>query len=186
LFFESLENTILVNNLNSTVCDRSEVKLMRKLKIDMELLVQSFAFDDDELGVEYLDSESGDIINIPKELLKVVNGELEESDLADWHKDLLKDAYAIKGAEQVRYIQIPNLEDSYLYNIMLDFTNEKVIDEEIKQKLTKALDKSNPTRSFKNIIFENFEEEEKWDIYEEEKLEAYAIKWLSNIDIEIE
>jgi len=159
---------------------------MRKLKIDLELLVQSFAFDDEELGVEYLDKENGEIINIPKELLKVINGELEESSLADWHKELLPEAYAIKGAEEVRYIQIPNLEDSYLFNIMVDFTKEKVIDQEIKEKLNKALDKSNPTRSFKNIIFENPEEEEKWDIYEEQKLEEYAITWLKNIGIEIE
>ena len=34
---------------------------MRKLKIDLELLVQSFAFDDEELGVEYLDKDNGEI-----------------------------------------------------------------------------------------------------------------------------
>jgi len=137
------------------------------------------------LGVEYLDKESGDIINIPKELLKVVNGELEETALEDWHKELLQDAYAIKGAEEVRYIQIPNLEDTFLFNIMVEFTNKEVISREIKQKLSKALDSSNPMRKFKNIIFENLEEEEKWDIYEEKKLEAYAVNWLKGIGIEL-
>ena len=156
---------------------------MEKLKIDLELLAQSFAFDDDELGVEYLDKESGDIINIPSELFKVLNGELKEDELADWHKGLLEDAYSIKGLEGTRYIRIPNLEDSYLFNVMVDFINEKVIDQEIKQKLLKALDSSNPMRNFKNIIFENLEDEEKWDIYEEKKLEDYAVKWLKTIGI---
>ncbi|MBC8059454.1 MAG: hypothetical protein H7Y18_02185 [Clostridiaceae bacterium] len=158
---------------------------MKKLKIDLELLVQSFAFDDEELGVEYLDKETGDIMNIPASLIKVINGELEESELADWQRELLPDAYSIKGAEEVRYIQIPNLEDSYLFNTMVSFTSEVVISQEIKEKLTKALEGSNPMRNFKNIIFENLEEEEKWDTYEENKLEDYSIKWLTNIGIEM-
>lgn len=156
---------------------------MEKLNIDLELLVQSFAFDDEELGIEYLDKESGDIMNIPQELIKVINGELKEEALADWHKELLKDAYAIKGSEGTRYIQIPNLEDSYLFNVMSDFTNEKVTSRDIKDLLSKALDSDNPMRNFKNIIFENIEEEEKWDVYEEEKLEEYAVKWLNAIGI---
>ena len=156
---------------------------MEKFKIDLELLVQSFAFDDDELGVEYLDKESGDIINIPNELIKVINGELKEDDLADWHKGLLEDAYAIKGSEGIRYIKIPNLEDSYLFNLMVHFINEEIISKEIKQKLKSALNSSNPMRSFKNIIFENFEEEKKWEAYEEKKLEDYAVKWLNSIGI---
>jgi len=159
---------------------------MKKLKIDLELLVQSFGFDDEELGVEYLDTESGDIINIPKELLKVVNGELGEDDLADWHKELLKDAYAIKGSEQVRYFRVPDLEDSYLFNVMMDFTKEKAISPEIKQKLSKSLDKNNPTRSFKNVIFENPEEEKQWELFEEKNLEEHAVKWLDSIGIELE
>ena len=158
---------------------------MGKFNVDLELLVQSLAFDDEELGVEYLDTQTGDIMNIPNELIKVINGELQEGDLADWHKELLKDAYAIKGSEGTRYIQIPNLEDSYLFNVMLDFTNEKVMDKDVKEKLSKSLDSYNPMRKFKNIIFENPQQEEKWDVYEEEKLEEYAVKWLNTIGIKM-
>ena len=158
---------------------------MEKLNIDLELLVQSFAFDDDELGIEYLDKKTGDIMNIPRELIRVLNGELNEEDLADWHKELLEDAYAIKGSEGTRYIQVPNLENSYLFSVMSDFTKEKVTSKDIKDRLIKALDSDNPMRNFKNIIFENLEVEEKWDVYEEEKLEEYAITWLSTIGIQI-
>ena len=158
---------------------------MEKFNVDLELLVQSLAFDDEELGIEYLDKQTGDIMNIPKELIKVINGELQENDLENWHKELLKDAYAIKGSEGTRYIQIPNLEDSYLFNVMSDFTNEKVMDNDIKEKLIKSLDSDNPMRKFKNIIFENPEQEEKWEVYEEEKLEEYAVKWLNTIGIKM-
>jgi hypothetical protein len=156
---------------------------MEKLNVDLELLVQSFAFDDDELGVEYLDKESGEIMNIPRELIKVLNGELTEEDLADWHKDLLPDAYSIKGSEGTRYIQIPNLDDSYLFNVMSDFANREVASEHIKDILIKALDSDNPMRNFKNIIFQNPKEEERWDVYEEKRLEEYAIRWLDSIRV---
>jgi hypothetical protein len=43
---------------------------MKKLKIDLELLYQSFLFEKEDLCKEYLDTETGDIINIPEEIAK--------------------------------------------------------------------------------------------------------------------
>jgi len=159
---------------------------MKKLKIDLELLIQSLSFDDEELAREYLDTHTGEIINIPNGLQQVVNGNQEETTLSDWQKELLEVAYSIKEDKEHRYVLIPNIEESYFYNAMIDFTNEKIASEGLKEVLLKALQGTNPMRSFKNIIFENQEEEEKWYIYEETKFEEYAIEWLKNMEIELQ
>lgn len=159
---------------------------MTKLNIDLELLVQSFSFNEDDLGKEYLDTHTGDIINIPSELNNIVEGEGDEEKLDDWQKELLNDAYAIVKDEENRYILIPNIEDSFLYDVMVNFSKEKVFLEELKDKLINALNGSEPMRGFKNIIFKHSGTLNEWEEYEEEKLKEYAINWLRSIGIEVE
>ncbi|MBC2581460.1 UPF0158 family protein [Clostridium sp. DJ247] len=159
---------------------------MKKLNIDLELLVQSFSFNDYDLGKEYLDTHTGDIINIPSELNGVVQGENGEEDLESWQKDLLKDAYSINNDTDQRYIIIPNIEESYFHDVMVNFSKEEISSEYLKEELLNALESSQPTRNFKNIIFSYEEETDKWQDYEDEKAKEYAVNWLSNIGIEVE
>ena len=159
---------------------------MKKLKLDLELLVQSFSFNEDDLGKEYLDTYTGEIINVPSELKNVVEGKRAESDLDDWQKELLRDAYAIEKDEENRYIIVPNIEDSYFYDVMLNFSNEKVCSEDLRGKLIRALNGSQPMRGFKNIIFKYPESLDDWQEYEEENLKKYAINWLTKRGIELE
>lgn len=159
---------------------------MKKLKIDLELLVQSFSFNEDDLGKEYLDTHTGDIINVPSELKNVVEGQRAESKLDDWQKELLEDAYAIAKDEENRYIVVPNIEDSYFHDVMLNFSNEKIFSEELRGELIRTLNGSKPMRGFKNIIFKYPENLDIWQEYEEEKLREYAINWLRKRGIELE
>ena len=159
---------------------------MKKLKIDLELLVQSFSFNEDDLGKEYLDTQTGDIINIPFELENVVQGNDDGEKLDDWQKELLKDAYAIKEDREDRYVLIPTIDDLYFYNAMVDFSREEVISEELKAMLIKALNNSQPMRNFKSIIFSHQGELDKWQDYQEKKAKEYAVKWLKNRGIELQ
>jgi hypothetical protein len=159
---------------------------MKKLNIDLELLVQSFSFNEDDLAKEYLDTYTGDIINIPSELDKVVEGEQDEEELEEWQRELLKDAYAVKNDEEERYILIPNTDETYNNNIMVSFTKEIVCSENLRDMLLNALSSNQPERNFKNILFEHEEELVKWEAYEEKKAEEYATNWLRELDIELE
>lgn len=159
---------------------------MKKLNIDLELLVQSFSFNEDDLAKEYLDTYTGDIINIPSELDKVVQGEQNEEELEQWQRELLKDAYAVKNDEEERYILIPNTDETYNNNIMVSFTKEIVCSENLRDMLLNALSSNQPERNFKNILFEHEEELVKWEAYEEKKAEEYATNWLRELDIELE
>jgi len=158
---------------------------MIKLNIDLDLLVQSFSFNEDELGKEYLDTHTGDIINIPSELKTVVEGNKVESELDDWQKELLEDAYAIIKDKGNRYIIVPNIEDSYFYNIMVNFSNEKVSSVDLRAKLIKTLNLSQSKRDFKNILFKYPQNLDDWQEYEEKKLREYAINWLKGRGIEL-
>lgn len=159
---------------------------MKQLKIDLELLVQSFSFNEDDLGKEYLDTHTGDIINIPYEVNKVVQGKVDEDDLADWQKELLEEGYAIEEDTEDRYILVPNIDDSYFYDAMVNYARNEVDSEDLKGKLLYALNKSQPMKEFKNVIFKDAEELDKWQDFEEKKLKEYATNWLSDRGIEIE
>lgn len=159
---------------------------MIKLNIDLELLIQSFSFNEDDLGKEYLDVYTGDIINIPSEVKQVVEGRNPESDLDDWQKELLDEAYTISKDESNRYIIIPSIEDSFLYNVMLNFSNEKISSSDLRGELIKSLNVSKSIRDFKNILFKHPQNLDDWHEYEEEKLREYATNWLIGRGIELE
>lgn len=159
---------------------------MKKLNVDLELLVQSFSFNEDNLGKEYLDTHTGDIINIPQELNRVVQGKMNEDELDDWQKELLKDAYNIQNDNEHRYIIVPNIEDSYLHEVMVNFAEGKIVSEQLRENLLSALKENQPTREFKNIIFKYGDILELWQDYEEEKFKEYAVKWLRGRGIELE
>lgn len=159
---------------------------MKKLNIDLELLFQSLSFDDDTLGSEYLDTETGDIMNIPYEVTKVVKGEIDEEALADWQKELLKDAYTIEEDSEDRYIMIPNIDDSFFYDAMVQFSEYEVESEILGEKLLDALNGRNPMRNFKNVICQYPEELDKWYAYEDQKAKEYVIDWLRGEGIELE
>lgn len=158
---------------------------MKTLNIDLDLLVQSFSFNEDDLGKEYLDTDTGDIINIPCEVNNVVQGNKNEEALEEWERSLLEDAYAIKEDREKRYIMIPCIEESYFHNVMVDFSKEKVNSEVLKKRLLDALNNSQSIRNFKNIIYQYQEELDKWQDYEDEKLKEYVVNWLKNRGISL-
>lgn len=157
---------------------------MKKLKVDLELLLQSLSFDNEGLCKEYLDTVTGDIINIPDDIEKVVKGTLSEELLPDWKKDLLQDGYAIANDKEQRYILIPNVDIICSDIDMEEFIVRKIKDPKLSSKLSNALKESNPMRSFKNAISYNAELLDEWYDYEEETGKKFARKWLKEIGVQ--
>lgn len=157
---------------------------MKKLKVDLQLLLQSLAFNNEGLCKEYLDTVTGDIINIPEDIDKVVNGILSEESLPDWKQDLLPEGYAISNDKEHRYIFIPTV-DVICSNIDIEeFIVRKVKDPDLSSKLSNALKEKNPIRSFKNILSYNIELLDEWYDYEEQQGEKFARKWLKEFGIQ--
>lgn len=158
---------------------------MKKLKIDLELLYQSFLFEKEDLCKEYLDTETGDIINIPEEIAKVTAGEAKEEHLDDWQKELLEEAYAVAADEKGRFILIHTINPSYLNGAIESFIEQNIDTESLKKKLMNTLNEENPIRSFKNALSDYPEEIEEWYDYEEQKGKEYVIDWLRERNIQI-
>lgn len=157
---------------------------MKKLKVDLEMLLQSLSFNNEGLCNEYLDTVTGDIINIPDDIDKVVKGTLSEDALPDWKKDLLKDGYTISNDKEQRYILIPNVDVICSDIDMEEFIVRKIKDPELSSKLSSSLKEKNPMRSFKNALSYNVELLDEWYDYEEEQGEKFARKWLKEIGIQ--
>jgi hypothetical protein len=156
---------------------------MSKIEIDLDELVLSFGFDDEELAKEYFDRETGNIINIPRSVMKALEGDMEEEELDDWEKELLEDAEAVLEDMEDRYLVIPNIESDYFYRAMQSFA-EEVQDNDIKNELLKALNSLNPMRQFKNAISNHMEVQNLWYDYEDNKAKEYVIEWLEKNKIE--
>lgn len=159
---------------------------MTKIKVDLEELALSFGFDDEELAKEYFDRKSGDIINIPRNVMKAAEGDLAEEELEEWERELLAVAEAILEDIEDNYLLIPNIPDSYFYNAMVDFTEELVIDEIAKARLKRALSNSQPMREFKSTLGKYSQTQELWYEYEDNKTKEYVMEWLKNNNIDYE
>jgi hypothetical protein len=156
---------------------------MPKIEIDLDELVLSFGFDDEELAKEYFDRETGNIINIPRAVMKVAGGDKDQEELDDWEKELLEDAEAVLEDMEDRYLVIPSIESSYFYTAMQSFA-EQVQDNNIKSELLKALNSTNPMRQFKNTVSNYMEVQNLWYDYEDNKAKEYVIEWLEKNNIE--
>jgi hypothetical protein len=162
-----------------------DVDKMKKLNIDLDLLFQSFSFEDDGLCKEYLDTETGDIINISNEVSKVIDGQAAEESLEDWEKEILRDAYAVSEDKSNRYILIPKIEASYFEAFIEEFIKERITSELLQRRLQKALSEVNTMRNFKNVLSDYPEELDLWYDFEEEKGKEYVEEWLMERGIEV-
>ncbi|MBU3209481.1 UPF0158 family protein [Clostridium algidicarnis] len=156
---------------------------MKELNIDLDLLLESFSINEDDLGKEYLDTNTGEVINIPSELEGIAKGSFEESKLEDWQKELVEEAYKIKKDNNGRYIIIPTIPEDYINNAMRRFVDENIVSKDIEDKLKEALNGNSAFRSFKSVLFENHDDLDKWHEYEEHKLKDYVVSWLFSNNI---
>lgn len=155
---------------------------MNNLNVDMELLIQSFSFNEFEFGKEYIDKVTGNIINVPGEVWNVVQGKSDEAGLSDWEKELLEDAYSIYNNEN-RYVVIPTIPDKHVFGFMVGFMDARVDNDILKLKLSKALNSNHAASNFKSVLFEHEGLLDSWYEYEGEMMEQFAKEWLKENNI---
>lgn len=150
---------------------------MKKLNIDMNAILEALQLDDDEMGKSYLDSDNGEVIYIPMDVSRdLENGNLQE-DYPDWMKDSVEYALMIEEDINNRFLSIPQLESEYIYKCMIKYTYEFIKNENLKDKLIKALNGSKPMRKFKQILMDE-DDVDKWYDQEEIYILEYIKNWL--------
>jgi len=162
-----------------------EVKIVKKLKVDLEMIANAME-DVSRIDMDYyLDKETGEVIVISEEVFRYAEEDEDNirEDLPDWQKEDVKLAQNILFKNPDRYICIPERPSYEGYNLMVEFV-EKVEDELLREKLSIALDGKGAFRRFKNVIADYPDYREKWFKFRDERLNKEVIEWLNSIEIE--
>jgi hypothetical protein len=140
----------------------------------------------DEFGSrDYLDTRTGEIVNIPDEVMSVVESEDEEEieRLPDWEQGLIETAKSVFSDEEGRYVDIPRRPSYEGYNLMVEFANT-VKSRGLREKLDIALDGKGAFRRFKNVLKNHPDEEKRWFAFKDERMRQDVRDWLHSIGIE--
>lgn len=160
-------------------------KAMKKLKVDLDEIALIMEMYDDFENITLFDTETGEIVNILRELMSALESDDEEAlrDLPDWEKELIKTAESIISNEGGRYVDIPRKPSFEAYNLMVEFASS-VTNKHLKQKLDIALDGKGAFKRFKNVISDYPDEEKRWFTFKDKKLREEVVEWLNDLGIE--
>jgi len=156
---------------------------MKKLKVDVEdvaLIMEN----QDRFGSQYyLDTETGESILIPEELMDALEEGESCEDLPAWELELLPQAKAI-FEESERYEEIPTRPSHEAYDVMVEFASS-VKDGRVRSRLESAFHGKGAFRRFKDTLREYPEIEKEWFKFKAEKDREMVKDWLVSIGIEI-
>ncbi len=161
----------------------SEGKGRKKLKIDLSELVFEMELGDNMERSGYLDTETGEIIDMPDDIMRAVEDGETEPALVEWDEELADVAEKILSDEKNRFLPIPRRESSEGYEIMVSFagTGEN---KSLKEKLSIALDGKGAFRRFRNVLDQYPGELKRWYEFKDDWMRDEAIQWLLNNGIE--
>ena len=151
---------------------------MKKLKIDLSELVHKMELGENLELTGYLDTETGEIISMPDNVM----GAVEEGDeaagaLPDWEQELAETAESILSDERDRFLLIPKRESREGYEIMAVFAGT-VRGKGLKDKLSIALNGKGAFRRFRSVLDDHPAELERWYKFKDDCMREEAIQWL--------
>ncbi|MEK6776642.1 MAG: UPF0158 family protein [bacterium] len=150
----------------------------KKLKVNIQELVSEMDLGDNLELTAYLDTETGEIISMPDNVMRAAEeGGETVADLADWEKELIQTAESIFGDDKNRFLEIPHRQSYEGYNLMVAFA-ETVHSKGIREKLDIALDGKRAFQRFRNVLNDHPDELERWYAFKEESMREEAVQWL--------
>ena len=156
---------------------------MKKLKVDVEDIAMIMDNQDRFGNQYYLDTETGETVVIPNELMSALQEGESCEGLPDWELQLLPQAREIfEGSD--RNEEIPTRPSYEGYNLMVEFT-EGVLDQKIQRKLSIALNGKEAFSRFKNVLRDYPEVEKEWFQFKSKRDKKEVKDWLESIGIEM-
>jgi len=156
---------------------------MKKLKIDLSMVEDAMEDVDRGYAEYYLNTETGQVIMITGEIARYAEEELKDN-LPEWMLDAIKIAKEVLVENPESYIGIPSKPTYESYNLMVEFA-ESVPDEQLREKLSIALDGKGAFRLFKMVLNDYQFYREKWFQFKEQRLKTEILDWLKSIGIEV-
>jgi hypothetical protein len=156
----------------------------KKLKIDLGDLVHEMELGDNLELTGYLDTETGDVISMPDNIMRAVEGSDEAAEtLPDWEQDLVETAESILGDEKDRFLLIPRRESREGYELMASFA-ETVTNKDLREEIAIALGGKGAFRQFRNVLNHHPDELDRWYSFKDESIREAAVQWLLEHGIE--
>lgn len=173
---------------------------MKQLAIDWVELTT--AFDNSYLEIShYLDTETGKVLVVTDEArwqLESIAEEyydpddpeafdidavLAEIDLPDWQKADVLEALFVEQHYGRRVIAIPDTSSHDSYNEMQDFLLT-IGDDRLQNQLLSAIQGKGAFGRFRNILRQHLAEQQRWYVYQENRLRQRILEWLEEEGIE--
>ena len=144
-----------------------------KLKVNIAELIDAFEMGSIEYQA-YLELETGAILFG------------ESLDVDEFELGQIQDELSSEEAESVgtRFIAIPWVESREGYRDMELFI-DTVEDNHMQQLLTVAIDGQGAFRRFKNVLYGQPEERERWFAFKNDRMRQRVLEWLDNEGIEV-
>lgn len=155
----------------------------KKLKVDLSELIFEMELGDNMERSGYLDTETGEIIDMPDDIMRAVEDGESESALVERDEDLAETAEQILSDEQNRFLPIPKRESREGYEIMVGFA-ESVKNKGLQEKLSLALDGKGAFRRFRDVLNQHPDELERWYTFKDDWMREEAVRWLLENGIE--
>jgi hypothetical protein len=151
----------------------------------MDELLEAVSQQEDDLGENFLDTRSGEVIYIPTEVaIASKNGTLKEENFDEWLEEFVALAILIKEDKINRYLRVPTISENFYKDIMHQYANNIINNADLKLRLQSALNSEESIKSFKYLLMDEKEqpggenELEKWYKYEDECVKEYIKKWV--------
>jgi len=175
--------------------------MTRELAVDLDELEIALQTDSYELR-HYLDLETGEVVLVMSEFaseLERIYGEIYDEDGEravsleayleeawagpDWQKEMILLADRVEQEYRTRYIPVDKDDPRADYRDMERFI-QTVEDEELRQRLWRAIRGRGAFRYFKDVLYEHPEVQERWFEFRNERRRQRAENWLRARDIE--
>ena len=151
----------------------------------MEELLEAVSQQEDNLGENFLDISTGEVIYIPTEVaIASKNATLKEENFDEWLQEFVSLAMLIKADKINRYLRVPTISDDFYKDIMHQYANTIINNADLKLRLQSSLNSDEAIKGFKHLLMDEKEqmgeenELDKWYKYEDKCVEEYIKKWI--------
>jgi Uncharacterised protein family (UPF0158) len=173
---------------------------LRRLKVDLAEIAATMDDASDPVR-QFLDLVTGEIAVITEESraeLNAIEAEAYDDDgnervsfeeavrrrnLQPWLADAVREAAAIDAGSGTRFAEIPTIESSDAFRDMEDFI-ETVENAGLRDRLWRAIDGRGAFRRFKEVLFDDPAERDRWYAFKNARDRDRALDWLESEGIE--
>ncbi len=133
-----------------------------------------------EGAAAYLDPDSGEIVEVSEEELRLAEDEESAAAAPEWQQEAIQKAREILDSD--RFLELPTKSDIHEWAIMERFAEEQA-DDDRRETLLRAIHGSGAFRRFKEAI-RRLEIEQDWYRFRDAAVEAIVKEWLESHGIE--